>query len=268
MRWIRALGYIIAVLGTIWASARTIVDWLGRLDFVVSHREELGGIGRAVEYLTAPTWWLPWCVLATGLMIIWADSRRRIKATANAPETPDVNLTIECNLADLPNRCPREGQIASMRLFYSPGSEIAEPIGFITKHCRPGTDVEWFPDLKFPQVYRCEITNYGGEPLLQVSLMFKIEYREMLEAAAGHRQAGGAAHSREWPVLLPKIDPGKSNAVVFYIYNQSRYFASVIPPDIASFIALNDRSRNHVSLLPIGMVAGMSFWPVERLHQL
>src|SRR5438477_615720 len=82
-------------------------------------------------------------------------------ASGNDPTTfhreaaSNVNLTMESNLADLPNRCPQEGQIASMRLFYRPDSSVGESIGFIVKHCRPGAYVEWFRDLKFPQIYRC-----------------------------------------------------------------------------------------------------------------
>jgi hypothetical protein len=266
MRWIRALGYIIAIVGAILASAKTIVDWLGRLDFIISHRAELGWIGGAVEYLTAPPWWLPWGVLVSGLAIIWADSRHRIKTAVNPKVESDVNLTMESNLADLPNRCPEDGQIASMRLFYRPDSGVAEPIGFIIKHCQPGVSVEWFADLKFPQIYRCEITNYGPEPLLQVGLKFKIEYQEISPSGESGKtiRSGNTIHSGEWPVLLPKIDPGRSNSVVFYVYNQSRYFARVAPPEVASYINLNDGKRQQASLLHIGMVAGMSFWPVEQ----
>jgi hypothetical protein len=268
MRWIRALGYIVAVVGAILASAKTIVDWLGRLDFIIAHRTELGWIGGPVEYLIAPPWWLPWCVLASGLAIIWADARRRIKTTVNPEAESNVNLTIECNLAELPDRCPLEGRIASMRLFYLPGSEVVQPIGFIIKHCQPGAEVEWFADLKFPQVYLCEITNYGPSPLLQVGLKFKIEYQETSSGGENGQviRSANTVHSGEWPVLLPKIDPGKSNAVVFYAYNESRYFAHVIPPEVASYIDLNDGKPRQALLLHIGMVAGMSFWPLERLN--
>lgn len=159
------VGTIVAVIGAILASAKTIVDWLGRVDFIVSHQTELGWIGGAMEYLVAPPWWLPWCVLASGLALIWADSRRSTSAGQPRP-----NLTFECNLAGLPSRCPAEGRIASMRLSYSPGAESAPPINLIIRHCLPGDALDWFSDIKFPQVYRCEITNYGDAPLLQVML--------------------------------------------------------------------------------------------------
>jgi hypothetical protein len=216
-----------------------------------------------VQFLAVPPWWLPWCILVSGLTIIWADSRYRIKAATYPGAAPDVTLTMESNLADLPSRCPQEGQIASLRLFYHPESGVTEPIGFIIKHCRPGEDIQWFPDLKFPQIYRCEVTNYGSSPLLQVGLNFNIDYREVLREEGITRQ-GGTVRFGMWPVLLPKIDPGKTSAAVFYVYNESDYFARVTPPTVASYIDIKDKKHRQASLLHIGMVAGMSLSPVER----
>ncbi len=233
MRWLRALGWFIAVAGTVLASAKTIVDWLGRFDFIIAHRAEPGWIGGAVEYVTAPPWWLPWCVLAFGLVLIWADSRRRVKAphnaTVNRPQEQSPNIVFECHLAELPTKVPPEGHIYTLPLFYSPDAGILRPISLSTIHGQPGSNFVWFSDLKFPQVYRCEITNYGSAPLLQVTLNFKVEYRD---------DSHNLVHSYEWPVLLSKIDPGNSNAATFYVYNQSRYHAHVNPPDTASYFVL------------------------------
>jgi hypothetical protein len=203
-------------------------------------------------------------MLASGLAIIWADSRYRIGA-ATKPKI-GVNLTFECNLGNLPDTCPDEGQVLSIRLSYFSG-QGAEPIGFISKGCQPGRHIDWFPDLKFPQVYRCEITNYGPDPLIQVGLKFKIEYRETSQADANPsvRRTGNVVHSQDWPVLISKIDPGKGNAAVFYVYNASAYHADVTPPGVVSYIALGEKAQRQTALLPIGMRAGMSLWPVEQV---
>jgi hypothetical protein len=264
MRWIRALGYIIAVVGAVLASAKTILDWLGRLDFIMSHRAELGWIGRAMEYLIAPPWWLPWFMLASGLVIIWADTRYRIGAVAK-PKA-DVNLTFESNLGHLPDTGPEEGQVLSMRLSFFP-DQGSTPIGFIRQGCQPGRHVDWFRDLKFPQVYRCEITNYGSDPLIQIGLKFKIEYKEISwdDTNPSVSTVRNGIHSEAWPVLISKLDPGKNNAMVFYVYNESAYHAVVTPPDVVSYIALGEKAQRQAALLPIGMVATMSLWPVERV---
>lgn len=261
MRWLRLVGTIVAVIGAILASAKTIVDWLGRVDFIVSHQTEHGWIGGAMEYLVAPPWWLPWCVLASGLALIWADSRRSTSAGQPRP-----NLTFECNLAGLPSRCPAEGRIASMRLSYSPGAESAPPINLIIRHCLPGDALDWFSDIKFPQVYRCEITNYGDAPLLQVMLKFNIEYREALpnDPNATTSKAGETVYSHEWPILFAKIDPGKDNAATFYVYNESTFFAFVSPPRTASYVPLGQTAAREAAVSLIGMTAGMSLFPVER----
>jgi hypothetical protein len=216
-------------------------------------------------------WWLLVGAIVfavTSLAVLVSPLIIRVKTRTKGRS--GVSLTFESNLADLPHRCPRQGQIASMRLFHRPGSAVTEPIGFITKHCVPGARVDWFRDLKFPQVYRCEITNYGDAPLLQVSVNFGIEYREATqdENNPSVTKAGDVVHLGNWPVLFPKIDPGKENASTFYVYNESRYFASVTPPDSASYIPLGHNSPKRAALLPIGMIAGMSLWPVERTGDL
>jgi hypothetical protein len=274
--WKAILGGIF-LIPPILRGLRFVLDFGGYIDFVVAHMTQPGWLGVVIADLVDPPSGIILPLILLGLGLIYWDSRRsavRTPAVAvNDPTTlhpeavSDVNLTIESNLADLPNRCPREGQIASMRLFYHPNSGVTEPIGFITKRCRPEEDVEWFPDLKFPQVYRCEITNYGIKPLLQVGLKFNIEYHETSPGESGQTIiSGNRVHSGEWWVLLPKIDPGKRNAAVFYVYNESDYFARVTPPDVASYIDINDRKPRQALLLHIGMVAGMSFWPVERLN--
>jgi hypothetical protein len=89
MRWMRIFGYIIAVASAIWSSARPILDWLGRVDFVIAHRADPGWLSTVAEYLTAPPWWLPWCVLALGLAIIWLNSKRqRLNTSPISTEDP------------------------------------------------------------------------------------------------------------------------------------------------------------------------------------
>jgi hypothetical protein len=266
MRWLRFAGYIIAVLATVWTSAKTIVDWLGRVDFVVSHRAELGRLGVALEYVVAPPWWLPWSVLAFGLAIIWADSRRAIKATAEAHIQSDSGLVFECHLAELPAKVSPEGLIYTLPLSYAPGSPD-NPIGLAMRRGQPGGDWNWSYERRSPQIYRCEITNYGSAPLLQIGMLFRIEYLEVAASDSNPlvKTSKSVVHSYEWPVLISKIDPGKQNAVCFYVHNQSAYLAHVIPPEKARYIPLGGGSNKEVSLLRIGMLASMSLWPAELI---
>jgi hypothetical protein len=212
-------------------------------------------------------------IAAAGLTEALRWLNRREWAAVTPPPSPDAsntviqdaNLTFECNLADLPSQCPLEGRIGSMRLSYSPGAENTAPIGLIVKHCRPGSGVDWFLDLKFPQVYRCEITNYGAAPLLQVTLKFNIQFREALpgDPKTTTSRAGDAVYSHEWLILFAKIDPGKVNAATFYVYNESRFFAFVSPPRTASYIPLGKTAVREAAVSPIDMTAGMSLFPLE-----
>jgi hypothetical protein len=175
-----------------------------------------------------------------------------------------AHLVFESHLADLPTKVPHEGQVHTLPLFYSPDSG-GEQITLSVRHGQPGSDLEWFRDLRFPQVYRCEITNYGNAPLLQVVLEFRVEYREVIKDNPSSARSGDIAYSRQWPVLLSKIDPGKGNAAVFFVYNQSRYLAVVIPPEVGSYITLGEKAQRRATLVPIGMSTAMSLWPPDQM---
>jgi hypothetical protein len=230
---------------------RFVLDFGGYIDFIVAHMTEPGWLGVVIAALVDPPSGIILPLILLGLGLIYRDSRRsavrspRIKTTFHPEAASDVNLTMESNLADLPNRCPQEGQIASMRLFYHPGSGVSEPVGFIIKHCRTGEDVEWFSDLKFPQVYRSEITNYGPRPLLQVGLKFKIEYQETSPGASGETIiSGNIVHSGEWWVLLPNIDPGKSNAAYSTSTMKATILLGLLRRPSLHILILTTRSNN------------------------
>jgi hypothetical protein len=263
MRWIRALVYIITVIGAILGSAKGILDWLGRLDFIISHQGELGWIGKAMEYMVSPPWWLPWLVMGFGLIIIWGENRYRNKINAG----PNVNLTFESDLAELPTIVPPEGQIFTLPLFYSPDS-FHEPIGLSPRHGHPGSPLTWFKDRKSPQVYRCQITNYGNDPILQVTLTLRIHYRPIQQSSNNPsvKTSGDIIHSYDWSVLFPKIDPGKQHAATFYVHNTGSYLAVVIPPRHAKYIPINGTQSREVPLKLIGMMARMTLWPIEPVQ--
>jgi hypothetical protein len=187
-------------------------------------------------------------------------------ATPKTPTSvePEVNLLIECRAADLPIQVPPEAQVFTLPLFYSPGAS-GEQIGLSSRHGQPGTTWEWFPDLEIIQVHRCEITNYWKAPIFNVTMILKVDFLGVVANAAnpGNISSGPLAYSREWPVLISKIDPGKNNDFVFYAYNYSKYFASVTLPQMASYSVLGDNTRQEAALVQIGMFAGMSFSPAN-----
>lgn len=260
--WKAILGGIF-LIPPILRGLRFVLDFGGYIDFVVAHMTEPGWLGVVIANLVDPPSGIILPLILLGLGLIYWDAHR-FAVSAPAPHRrSDANLVFECHLADLPTKVSADGEIATLPLFYSPGSG-GEPIGLAIRHGQPGSDWDWFRDLKFPQVYRCEITNYGTVPLLQVTVKFKIEYRKTLATDTG-RSAGNVVHTYDWPVLLSKIDPGSSNAATFYVYNQSRYHARVSPPDTAVYIVLGQNTPRESKLVPIGMVAGMSLWPVGRI---
>ena len=177
----------------------------------------------------------------------------------------DVYLAIECHLGDLPAQVPSQGEVFMLPLFYSPGSG-GEQIGLSSRHGQPGSTWQWFSDQETSQVYRCEITNYGQLSIFNVEIKIKVSFQEVRTNPdnAGSISSGQIIYSREWPILIAKIDVGSDRRFVFYAYNHSKYFVTVELPQLASYLMFGENTRRESRLLPIGIFPGMSFAPPQR----
>jgi hypothetical protein len=153
----------------------------------------------------------------------------------------DVYLAIECHLGDLPAQVPSQGEVFMLPLFYSPGSG-GEQIGLSSRHGRPGSTWQWFSDQETSQVYRCEITNYGQLSIFNVEIKIKVNFQEVRTNPdnAGSISSGQIIYSREWPILIAKIDVGSDRRFVFYAYNHSKYFVAVELPQVASYLMFGE----------------------------
>src|ERR1700736_6226950 len=83
---LRVIGIVVGVADPCWLMARQVLDWGGRLDFVVAHSREPGRIGLMLTYLIAPPWWLPWLVLFGGLCAVYWS--RPLSAHSGRGTTP------------------------------------------------------------------------------------------------------------------------------------------------------------------------------------
>jgi hypothetical protein len=246
--WAAALGF--ATIGIVWGATTLEAMWIIRV-LVVGL---IGGI--AAIGLSESLRWVSHRESAS-------THATTTSSTSNDAET-DAQIVFECRLSELPSNVPPGGRIFYMPLFYSQESAV-KPIGLAFRDGQPGAEWQWFPDTKFAQIYRCEMINYGRDPLLQVSLMFKVEYREINQNEdKSVSTAGKSVHVEEWPIFLSRIDPGKDNTSAFYIYNQSSFYAYVIPPNDGYYTSLSDRSVHRAALLNVGMTAGMGLWPAEK----
>ena len=74
--------------------------------------------------------------------------------------------------------------------------------------------------------YRCELTNYGPEPVTDVKLRIRLVYIGAEKTINGF-QGNSDRMEVELLATSPKIDPGRDNAFTFYIWNVSREFVEL-----------------------------------------
>ena len=122
--------------------------------------------------------------------------------------------------------------------------ESGQPLYGLTHLTPPLPTISLGPS-KFPQlVYKCEVTNYGSIPVLNVRMFLNIDFQKPVERPGGGGFQGEGPLSRiEWPIDIAKIDPGQTNPFVFYFYNVSPYFAMVKIGDSVSFQRVDESDR-------------------------
>jgi hypothetical protein len=144
----------------------------------------------------------------------------------NAPTVVETPFFAECHNGTMPAVAPAGGRIFGLHVFpiqiANGGGGFVEYGGF-----KPGQEMTW---SGMPmQAYECKITNYGAVAIFNAEIMFKWIFQEAV-ANKNQVQSGKVTLERDWPCLIPKIDPGVANPFVFYIYNVSDQFVDVILP--------------------------------------
>ncbi len=87
---------------------------------------------------------------------------------------------------------------------------------------------------------QCKITNHGTAAVFNVSFTFPIAFKEAIKGGSGK-----VTLSRNWPVKILYIDPGPSDAFVFYVVNGTCRFLFVDLPQVATLqVAVESEARN------------------------
>lgn len=146
-----------------------------------------------------------------------------------------AKITLGFHQAKLPITCPPEGHLFTMHLWHDPNGNPIDSLFLDERHCQPGEALNWVPQqYKIAVAFRCEVTNYESQPILQVRLSFGVEYRRAEKTESGSKE-GELVHEHDRPVIIPKIDAGPGNAFVFYIYNDGVSYARVLPLKSAAY---------------------------------
>jgi hypothetical protein len=136
--------------------------------------------------------------------------------------TSGPSIFLQCFAANLPAVSPPGGVFWVIQL---QGRAGVAAIGFAQMYGEPGRETG-LELANLGQLYRCDVTNYGSQPVTDVALMLRLTFSKAVkEGNAYHGTSDIVTLSRT--LQTQKIDPGKDNPFSFYIWNMSNEFVEL-----------------------------------------
>jgi hypothetical protein len=170
---------------------------------------------------------------------VWHAFRGAEPASTPSPVAP---LFLECALGTLPATVPPSGAVWAMQL---QGSGGGGDVGFMQMSGVPGANLGRMPLVG--QMYKCQLTNYNQDPVSSVTLSTKLEYIEAIrkdDSYSGGKYIGQHIAT----ITIQKIDPGKDDPFIFYIWNMSREFVQLtfLEKSTLRFIGKSENSEARI----------------------
>jgi hypothetical protein len=159
------------------------------------------------------------------------------------PKPNTDTVFVVCKLGTMPSTIPPEG-----RIHYLLTSELPKEMGgggFMDSFGPPGAAVGFSKKGDAPAwAYRCDMTNNSSAVMMNVSMAIRTEFREpvAIQDQPRSRKEGNVTLDREWPVTIPKLDPGVP--FTFYVWNCCvQRFVHVSLPDAVNVEEGNRKVR-------------------------
>lgn len=147
---------------------------------------------------------------------------------------PQNRIFAQCQYGVMPAVMPPEGRVhvlTAMELPPETGGGLADFFG------RPGSEWKWTNDGEPSWSYRCELTNYSSDVLINVSVPVRLTFRTPMPVPGQQnaRRQGDVTLDRNWVFVVPKLDPAPAAPYVFYVWNSSvKKFVQVRLPESVS----------------------------------
>jgi hypothetical protein len=156
------------------------------------------------------------------------------------PDQRRTTITFECHIAPHSIIVPVDGRIHIATFTTHP--ETSAGVNYIST--TPGSLHELQGNRPpFGQVYRCSLINYGQSPLFDPEIVFRVDFTSVINHPPSGLGSGELICSVDWPVRLGKIDAGVERPAVFYVWNESSYFAMVKKPTTIAFRPEGETAR-------------------------
>lgn len=210
------------------------------------------------DHRLQPIGWIVFLVFTVGAGVAsyysaWNKSRTNTShPLPNQSElSEEIKLFIQCQRSFLPKLPPPGGTLYMLR----PWALAAESGGGGLSELTTTSEFAWPTDkVGLPlSAYRCELTNYGKESVANVTLAPHLTIRKAIAQGNGQLNSGDVTISRDWPIVIGKIDPGKGDSFIFYAVNEYEHFLTVTFPSVATVAVMGDVRSRSVPLTHSGL---------------
>ncbi|WP_421936920.1 hypothetical protein [Phenylobacterium sp.] len=152
-------------------------------------------------------------VFAAGATWYYVAHPKHAQATAVAAKA-SPKLLIQCDTALMPRVMPPSGRFNSVSL--APIDPTSNPGGYGFHTGTPNARIDWGREF-FP-AFRCEVINYGPEPLKNASVEFSAVFRKAVHKGNITEQ-GDEILRRPWLMNIPRLGIGEAEKFEVYLYN-------------------------------------------------
>lgn len=148
-------------------------------------------------------------------------------------------------------KMPEEG-----RIFFLDVAET-DTIGLGQIFSESGSNVSWPSKRKSGMITRCQVTNYGPEPLIDVVISATPIFRKMIwsEPSEDGRQTSTVGdvvkRTNAW-ITIDKLGVGENNKMTFYVTNPTKYSVEIGLPGRARVKTVGSREETTALLSRAG----------------